>query len=81
MSIDNGLNINEAAEKLVVSVRTVRRRIKDGSLHVVKIEGRFGEEYRVFLSEPISATAVVDESTDKCAETTRSYSQSFPTKY
>lgn len=37
-----GLNINQAAEKLGVSVRTVRRRIKEGSLRAIKIEGRFG---------------------------------------
>ena len=59
-----GLNINQAAEKLGVSVRTVRRRIKEGSLRAIKIEGRFGEEYRIFLDEPISATAIVDEPID-----------------
>ncbi|MCL2474916.1 MAG: helix-turn-helix domain-containing protein [Chloroflexi bacterium] len=56
-----GLNINQAAEKLNVSVRTVRRRIKDGSLKAIKVGGRFGEEYRIVLDKPIDATVVADE--------------------
>jgi len=58
---DDGYNINEAAEKLNCSVRTVRRRIKDGTLRATKVEGRFGDEYRIYLNEPISATAIVNE--------------------
>jgi len=74
---ETGLNINQAAEKLGVSVRTVRRRIKEGLLKAIKVEGRFGEEYRIMLDEPIAATAVlgvlleeIDDSQSKPPEVT-----------
>ena len=42
------MNISQAAEKLNVSVRTVRRYIKAGKLKAEMVTGQFGEEYRIF---------------------------------
>ena len=41
------MNISQAAEKLGVSVRTIRRYIKAGKIKAELINGRFGEEYRI----------------------------------
>lgn len=57
-----GYNINEAAEKLNVSTRTIRRYIKAGKIRAVKVKGQFGEEYRILeLPEDINGTIVDDE--------------------
>lgn len=42
-----GLSITQAANKLGVSTRTVRRYIKAGKINAVLVNGRFGEEYRI----------------------------------
>ena len=42
-----GMNISQAAEKLGVSVRTVRRYIKAGKIEAELVMGQFGEEYRI----------------------------------
>jgi excisionase family DNA binding protein len=42
-----GMNINEAAETLGVSTRTIRRYIKSGKIQAELIVGHFGEEYRI----------------------------------
>lgn len=39
--------IKEAAEALGISEKTVRRRIKDGSLEAQQIPGKYGIEYRI----------------------------------
>lgn len=39
--------INQAAEKLGVSTRTIRRYIKSGKIQAFLINGPFGEEYRI----------------------------------
>ncbi|MCL2140851.1 MAG: helix-turn-helix domain-containing protein [Dehalococcoidia bacterium] len=41
------LNINEAASKLNVSTRTIRRYIKAGKLKAELVKGSFGDEYRI----------------------------------
>lgn len=41
------MNIAQAAEKLGVSTRTVRRYIKSGKIKAELISGHFGEEYRI----------------------------------
>ncbi len=46
---DSGLSIAEAAARLHVSTKTVRQRIKSGALHAVKVPGRRGPEWRVYL--------------------------------
>lgn len=44
---DKSLTITQAAEKLNVSTRTIRRYIKAGRLKADLINGPFGEEYRI----------------------------------
>ena len=41
------MNINEAAETLGVSTRTIRRYIKSGKIQAELIVGHFGQEYRI----------------------------------
>ncbi|MFA5629282.1 MAG: helix-turn-helix domain-containing protein [Dehalococcoidales bacterium] len=41
------MNINEAAEALGVSTRTIRRYIKSGRIQAELITGQFGQEYRI----------------------------------
>jgi len=66
------MNISQAAEKLGVSVRTLRRYIKAGKIKAELIDGRFGEEYRIpelppELFQPQSETAkpAVEQALDK----------------
>lgn len=47
-----GLNINEAAKKLNVSTRTIRRHIKAGKIKAELIKGSFGDEYRILELPP-----------------------------
>jgi excisionase family DNA binding protein len=42
------LTIAEAAKRLRVSTRTIRRHIKSGKIKAKLIEGSFGPEYRIF---------------------------------
>ncbi len=66
----NGMNINEAAQTLGVSTRTIRRYIKSGKIQAELISGQFGEEYRILNLpsdlEPISEEEIEYE---KPAET------------
>ncbi|MEN8615159.1 helix-turn-helix domain-containing protein [Dehalogenimonas sp. THU2] len=41
------ITINQAAEKLGVSTRTIRRYIKAGKIQAYLVNGPFGEEYRI----------------------------------
>lgn len=47
-----GLTIAQAAEAMRVSAKTVRRYVKDGKLPFKRIEGKFGEEYRITQLPP-----------------------------
>jgi excisionase family DNA binding protein len=49
---EQSMNISQAAEKLGVSVRTIRRYIKAGKIKAELINGRFGEEYRISQLPP-----------------------------
>ena len=49
---NQGLNINEAAKKLNVSTRTIRRHIKAGKIKAELIKGSFGDEYRILELPP-----------------------------
>ena len=42
-----GLTISQAAKKLGISTRTVRRYIKSGKIQAELVAGPFGEEYRI----------------------------------
>lgn len=43
----NGYSVADAAKALGVSTRTIRRHLKEGKLPFTKIDGQFGEEYRI----------------------------------
>ena len=43
------LSVKEAAARLGVSTRTIRRRIKDGTLQASLADGVYGQEYRIVL--------------------------------
>jgi excisionase family DNA binding protein len=47
MAASNEYSVAEAAKALGVSTRTIRRHLKEGKLPFKKIEGQFGEEYRI----------------------------------
>jgi excisionase family DNA binding protein len=55
-----GMNINEAAQTLGVSTRTIRRYIKSGKIQAELISGHFGEEYRI-LNLPSDLEPIKDE--------------------
>jgi len=46
------MNISQAARKLGVSVRTIRRYIKAGKIKAELVNGRFGEEYHILELPP-----------------------------
>jgi len=66
---EQGFNINEAAKKLNVSTRTIRRHIKAGKIKAELIKGSFGEEYRILELPPQfdPNAELEDESTDEQA--------------
>jgi excisionase family DNA binding protein len=49
---NQSFNINEAAQKLNVSTRTIRRYIKAGKLKAELVKGSFGDEYRILELPP-----------------------------
>jgi excisionase family DNA binding protein len=49
---NQSFNINEAAKKLNVSTRTIRRYIKAGKLRAELVKGSFGDEYRILELPP-----------------------------
>jgi MerR family transcriptional regulator, copper efflux regulator len=68
-----GMTINEAAQTLGVSTRTIRRYIKSGKIQAELIVGHFGEEYRILNLpkdlEPINEEAVAYEKPEERIET------------
>ncbi|HEX79457.1 MAG TPA: helix-turn-helix domain-containing protein [Dehalococcoidia bacterium] len=46
------MNIAQAADKLGLSTRTVRRYIKSGKIEAELVSGHFGEEYRILDIPP-----------------------------
>ena len=73
-----GFNINEAARKLAVSTRTIRRYIKSGKIRAELIKGSFGDEYRILELPPqFDPTQTMDK--DKAVDKASGHasSQSF----
>jgi excisionase family DNA binding protein len=61
VSMEQGtLSLNEAAQQLGVSQKTVRRWIQSGRLHAYKEHGPYGEQYRVPLEAIGTAQQVLD---------------------
>lgn len=56
----DGLTITEAAERLEVSPRTVRRWIHDGKLEAAKVPGPYGPEWRIPAAAVNTAQHVID---------------------
>jgi excisionase family DNA binding protein len=56
--MDGGLSIQDAAHKLGISEKTVRRRIKAGTLTAAKVEAVHGFEWRVYLDDQSSQAPV-----------------------
>lgn len=56
----DGLSINEAAERLDVHPRTVRRWIKDGKLQATMINGPYGPQYKIPAEAINTAQHVID---------------------
>ncbi len=59
---DDLLTIAQAAEALGLSVKSVRRRIKAGSLEAEQVDGKFGAEWRVRLTTARPGVAGADHS-------------------
>lgn len=63
------MTINQAAEKLKVSTRTIRRYIKAGKLRAELINGPFGEEYRITeLPDDLKKTESHDSHSQKALD-------------
>lgn len=57
---DEGLTIKQAAERLDISDRTVRRWIADGKLQAEKVPGPYGPEWRIPAAAVNTAQQVID---------------------
>jgi MerR family transcriptional regulator, copper efflux regulator len=65
---EQGMNINEAAKKLNVSTRTIRRHIKSGKIKAELIKGSFGDEYRILeLPEQFDPNQPLDSEDNEVA--------------
>jgi MerR family copper efflux transcriptional regulator len=53
MTTEQGFTITQAAKLLGVSPKTIRRHIKDGRIPHVTVQGKYGEEYRIFDLPPV----------------------------
>jgi MerR family copper efflux transcriptional regulator len=60
-----GFSINEAAKKLNVSTRTIRRHIKAGRIKAELIKGSFGDEYRILELPPQFDPSLVPETEEE----------------
>jgi len=74
---NQSFNINEAAKKLNVSTRTIRRYIKAGKLKAELVKGSFGDEYRI-LELPPQLDPNLDLSESENAEQDKSVSKATP---
>jgi len=74
---NQSFNINEAAKKLNVSTRTIRRYIKAGKLKAELVKGSFGDEYRI-LELPPQLDPNLDLSENENAEQDKSVSKTIP---
>src|ERR1035437_2631658 len=57
MAQTTGYSVADAAKALGVSTRTIRRHLKEGKLPYTKINGQFGEEYRITELPDLPKTA------------------------
>lgn len=57
MAQTTGYSVADAAKALGVSTRTIRRHLKEGKLPFTKINGQFGEEYRITELPDLPKTA------------------------
>jgi excisionase family DNA binding protein len=71
---NQSFNINEAAKKLNVSTRTIRRYIKAGKLKAELVKGSFGDEYRI-LELPPQLDPNLDLAEEKYTEHDKSVSK------
>lgn len=60
MTTEQGFTITQAAKLLGVSPKTVRRHIKDGRIPHVTVQGKYGEEYRIFDLPPVIKEDTMD---------------------
>ena len=65
---NQGMTIAQAAEKLGVSTRTVRRYIKAGKIEARLVRGPFGEEYRIDSLPESFTSARKEETTGKAIQ-------------
>jgi MerR family transcriptional regulator, copper efflux regulator len=67
---NQSFNINEAAKKLNVSTRTIRRYIKAGKLKAELVKGSFGDEYRILELPPqLDPNVALDNDRDEDVDT------------
>jgi excisionase family DNA binding protein len=66
---EQGLTITQAAKILGVSPKTIRRHIKDGKIPYVLVQGKFGEEYRIFELPPVLGKEEPTDSTGQDSAT------------
>ncbi|MCL2679073.1 MAG: helix-turn-helix domain-containing protein [Dehalococcoidia bacterium] len=62
-------SVNEAAQKLNVCTRTIRRHIKSGKLKAELVKGSFGDEYRI-LSLPSQLDGVAESEKERALDRT-----------
>jgi excisionase family DNA binding protein len=67
---DQGLTIAEAAKAFGVSTKTIRRHIKDGKIPYVLVQGKYGEEYRIFGLSQEQLKAVKSDDATASEDTT-----------
>ena len=62
------LTVAEAAERLGLSERTIRRQIKSGKIKAELVPGRYGDEYRVELGESAPPGRGIDKGVSDVAD-------------
>ena len=76
--VNQSFNINEAAKKLNVSTRTIRRYIKAGKLKAELVKGNFGDEYRILELPPqLDPNLTLDNEKNDGKTSEHSTSESF----
>jgi len=75
---NQSFNINEAAKRLNVSTRTIRRYIKAGKLKAELVKGSFGDEYRILELPPQLDPNLTQDNVKTAGQTSgQSSSESF----
>lgn len=68
-STPTGWTLKQAADKLLVSVNTIRKRIKDRELHGYKVQGPNGPEWRITPPTETHSTTSTDTPTGSATVT------------